>query len=307
MEKKFDVTLKALLEDAPEDWSILAGVRDPKVEVIDADIATIGGAADKVLRLHGPPPSILHFEFQAGPDASLPRRVNVYNAAMEDRHDLPVASIVVLLRPQANLSVLTGTYQRQVPQASEPYRIFRYQVIRVWELPVQTLLAGGLGRLALAPVSAVSETELPRVVREMKQRVARVRDRGRLGRWWTAVYVLMGLRYEETVVDQLLQGVLDMEESTTYQAIIRKGVDTGRTEGLAVGRTEGALQEARKMLLRLGETQLGTVPPAALQRRVEKIEDLDQLEQLVLRVGQVRSWDELLPASPKPRRRKPSH
>lgn len=142
MEKKFDVTLKALLEDAPEDWPILAGMPDPNVQVIDADIATISGAADKVLRLQGPPPSILHFEFQASPDASLPRRLNVYNAALEDRHVLPVASVLVLLRPQANLTVLNGLYQRQFPRASEPYRIFRYQVIRVWELPVQKLLTG---------------------------------------------------------------------------------------------------------------------------------------------------------------------
>ncbi len=171
-------------------------------------------------------------------------------------------------------------------------------MIRVWELPVQSLLAGGLGRLALAPVSAVSEAELPGVVREMRRRVARMRDRGRLGRWWTAVYVLMGLRYQDVLVEQLLQRVLDMEESTTYQAIIRKG--------LAAGRAEGALQEARKMLLQLGQRHLQTPAPADLQARVEEMQDLEQLEQLLLRLGQVRSWEELLPASPKPRRRKSS-
>jgi predicted transposase YdaD len=298
VEKKFDVTLKALLEDAPEDWPLLVGVRDPHVEVIDADIATISGAADKVLRLQGPPPSLLHFEFQAGPDAALPRRINVYNAALEDRHDLPVASVVALLRPQANLSVLTGTYQRQVPQASEPYRLFRYQVVRVWELPVQSLLTGGLGQLALAPVSAVSEPELPGVLREMKRRVARMRDRGRLGRWWTAVYVLMGMRYDEALIGQLLQGVLGMKESVTYQAIVR--------EGLVQGLAQGELNEARKLLLRLGQSHFQTAAPPDVQSRVEAMQDLDQLEQLILRVTNLRSWDELLPASPRPRRRKSS-
>jgi hypothetical protein len=61
------------------------------------------------------------------------------------------------------------------------------------------------------------------------------------------------------VVDPLLQGVLDMEESTTYQAILRKGT----TEGVA------------------------------------------QLEELLLRLGQVPSWDELLRALPGQRRRRP--
>lgn len=85
-----------------------------------------------------------------------------------------------------------------------------------------------------------------------------------------------------------------MEESTTYQAIIRKGA------------AQGAVEEARKMLLRLGETHFQKPLPAGLQSLVERIEDLDQLEQLILRVAQVRSWDELLPSSPKPRRRKSS-
>jgi predicted transposase YdaD len=132
----------------------------------------------------------------------------------------------------------------------------------------------------------------------MKRRVARVRNRGRLGRWWTAVYVLMGMRYEQTLVTQLLQGVLDMEESVTYQAIIRKGVDKGRVEG--------ALQEARKMLLRLGETHFRAPPSDVIQNRVEKIEDLDQLERLILSLEPLRSWDELLAALPKTKRRSAS-
>lgn len=291
MEKKFDVTLKSLLEDSPADWPILAGVANPKVEVIDADIATISGAADKVLRIQGPPPYLMHFEFQSGPDRSLPRRVNVYNGALEDRHDLPVASVIVLLCPQANLATFTGVYERSVPRALEPYRIFRYQVIRVWELPVEPLLHQGLGQLALAPISAVHEKDLPAVLRQMKRRLGPIRDRGRLGRLWTAVYVLMGLKYEQPLVDQLLQGVLGMKESTTYQSIV------------AEGRIEGALEEARKLLLQLGQERLGVAPPS-FQARLEAIPDLRQLEQLTLRVSQSSSWDDLLSGPRKPQRRK---
>ncbi len=89
-----------------------------------------------------------------------------------------------------------------------------------------------------------------------------------------------------------------MEESTTYQAIIRKG----RTEG----RTEGALDEARKMLLRLGQGHFQTPASADIRSRVEAIQDLDQLEQLLLRVTQLRSWDDLLPMLSKSQRRKSS-
>src|SRR5712692_10393016 len=135
MERRFDATLKSLLEDAPDDWPRLLGIADPHVRVIDADISTISGAADKVLRLSGPPPSVLHFEFQSGPDASIPCDLNVYNSVLEKRHGLPVRSVLVLLSARANLAAISGEYRRQLPAAAAPYRVFRYDVVRVWQLP----------------------------------------------------------------------------------------------------------------------------------------------------------------------------
>jgi predicted transposase YdaD len=291
--KPFDVTLKSLLEDAPEDWPLLAGVPEPRVTVIDADMATLSGAADKVLRLQGPPPWIMHFEFQSGPDASLPGRANLYGAALENRHQLPVQSVLILLSPRANLAAISGTYEARLPRAAEPYRLFRYQVIRVWELPVATLLGGGLGQLALAPISALDRSGLPGVVQELKQRTAQIRDRGRLGRWWTAVSVLMGLRYDRSLVDQLLQGAMGMKESVTYQAIVEEGRAEGRAEGV------------RNLLLRIGADHFGAPATAALRKRIEAIKDIDQLEQLAVRVVRLKSWQELFSEPPKASRKRP--
>ncbi len=41
-----------------------------------------------------------------------------------------------------------------------PYNVFRYRVIRVWQLPPDPLLTGGLGTLPLAPISAVTVGDL---------------------------------------------------------------------------------------------------------------------------------------------------
>jgi hypothetical protein len=90
MTRPFDATLEELLEDSPESWPALVGRPGGSVSVVDADIATITGAADKVLRVSGPPDCLLQVEAQAGPDASLPRRAHVYNALLSQRHDLPV-------------------------------------------------------------------------------------------------------------------------------------------------------------------------------------------------------------------------
>src|SRR5438132_4276133 len=130
MSKPFDATLKMLLEESPVDWPALAGHPEQTVEVIDADISTFTGATDKVLRVRGLPDWIMHFEFQSGPDATLPRRLHGYNALLEQRHDLLVRSVVVLLRRQADLANVTGVYERQFP--NEPaYLAFRYQVLLV--------------------------------------------------------------------------------------------------------------------------------------------------------------------------------
>src|SRR5437763_2412 len=40
---------------------------------------------------------------------------------------------------------------------------------------------------------------------------------------WTATGVLMGLRYDEIMIQRVLRGVREMKESTFYQAVVREG------------------------------------------------------------------------------------
>jgi hypothetical protein len=84
--------------------------------VIDADIATVSGAADKVLRVAPAVPYLLHLEFVAGHDtATLPPKLHVRNGLLDDRHGLRVRSAAVLLGPAADSPQLTGVYQRSSP------------------------------------------------------------------------------------------------------------------------------------------------------------------------------------------------
>ena len=47
---------------------------------------------------------------------------------------------------------------------------------------------------------------------------------------WTATYLLMGLKYSDELIDRLLEGVQNMEESVTYQKILKKGRGGGSEE-----------------------------------------------------------------------------
>src|SRR5262249_51240457 len=304
MSKPFDATLKHLLELSPLSWADLAGFPAASVEVIDADVSTVTGASDKTLRARSDIEWLLDINFQRGPDASVPRRTHLYSTLLEYRHQLPVRSVVVLLTPKAQLSVISGTHQRGFP-GEEPYDTFRYWVLKVWELPPERLLSGGLGTLPLAPIGAVTEEQLPSIIQQMKARLASS-GTSEAKDLWAATYVLLGLRYEREFVDRLLQGVVEMEESTTYQGIIEKGIaqgiekgiQKGIEKGIAQGKEEGKREEARRMVLLLGEEHLGPAS-SEVTATIQGINDLERLHQLALRVGQVGSWEELL-RSPSP-------
>ncbi len=65
----FDDVLKHLTELSPQDSVTRGGWPTAAASVIDADIATISGAADKVIRVAGPPDWLLSVDFQSGHDS----------------------------------------------------------------------------------------------------------------------------------------------------------------------------------------------------------------------------------------------
>src|SRR5262249_37649197 len=135
-------------------------------------------------------------------------RLRLYNAVVDYRTGCPVRSVAVLLREEADSPQLTGVLERSLPD-EVPEEVFRYRVIRVWQLPAERLLTGGLGTLPLAPISNVNQGQLPDVIRRMNERLRRERRAHEL---WTATKVLLGLRYPRDLVDILLQGVMGMKE-----------------------------------------------------------------------------------------------
>jgi predicted transposase YdaD len=246
---------------------------------VDADVSTVTAAADKVLLVRGEAGDrVQHLDFQAGPDASLPRRTHVYSALLEERHDLPVDSVVVLLRPEANLTAISGVYERRLPGEEEPYLRFRYRVVRVWELPVETVLRAGISVLPLAPISAVRQNELPAVIERMRRRLDAEADAALAAELWTATEILLGLRYDKAFIEQLFQGVRAMEESTVYQAILEKG----------------RVRAVREDIRELGEQKFSNPMPSHVTTALENIGDLGQLRRLLKRILEVRGWDELV-------------
>lgn len=205
----------------------------------------------------------------------------VYGVLAYAKHSLPVQSVVILLRREADGPGMSGRAGYVVPDSPDGSVEMRYRVVRVWEKDPDEVLNGPLATLPLAPLADVSADELPGIVRRMEGRIeteALPEDRGVL---WTTTFLLLGLKYDPEFSRQRLKGVLAMKEPSTYQHILQEG------------RAEGELQEARKILLRLGTRRLGP-PDEPTQAALEAITSLERLEQLTDRILEVESWSELL-------------
>ncbi len=302
MPKPYDATTRQLIELGPADWLAYLGVpvADPgRVTVIDFNLSTFTADADKVIRVDDPSPWLQLIELLAGRNVRVNSRSHVYSTLLGWRYQLPVRTSLVLLREAANGPELTGELELRHPDG-DVYDTFRYDVVRVWEQPVQAVLACGPTVLPLAPVSKVATEDVPGVLLAISDRLERETTPEQAAALWGATRILMGLRFGEAEVNAIIEGVSAMlfgihgiEESTTYQGLLRRGEAKGRAEGEAKGRAEGT----REALLSLGRRKFGP-PGADVEAQIAAIGDLDRLRDLHDRVLDVATWDELL-ASPR--------
>ena len=146
----FDATLKDLARRHPGDYVSTFRLGDASdVRALNVDLSVISAATDVVLGHGDPLRSILDLNFQSGREATLPGRVCLYNAALFSRFCVPVHSVVILLRPSADDPNITG----RLAYTGQPRRgklDFRYEVIRIWEIPARRLLRRGPGVLPLS-------------------------------------------------------------------------------------------------------------------------------------------------------------
>ena len=292
MSKPFDATLKHLVEMYPLDWLRYAGLDARKVEVIDADVSAVTAFADKVIKVKGRSPYLVHFEFQASYDRSLALRVLYYSILLFYRHRLPVRSVIVLLRPKADGPAMNNIVRLRHTDG-QVYHEFHYQVVRAWQQPVEEVMAGGLSTLPMAPLTRVSRQKLPEIVERMEYRFQQASEQ-EAGELRTGAYILLGLKYPSEFTEQLMRGIRHMKESTTWMAIFEEGEAKGKIEGKAEGELIGKQEEARDLLLRLGEKRFGPLD-AQTRQRIEALDSLQTLEELTLRILEVENWSELLP------------
>jgi hypothetical protein len=284
MSLPFDATLKELVQAYPHDWLAALGLpATGPVAALNVDLSTLTAAGDVVLSVGDPPELVVDLEFQSGRDPDLARRLLLYHAALHQRYGVPVHTAVVLLRRGANDAALDGGIRYET-LAGQGGLTFRFEVVRVWETAADAWLAGALGLTPLAvlgalPAEVAEEAALRPVVDRLADRVKREAQPGAGPTLLVAAYVLAGARVSLEVARQLFRGITMLEESTTYQYILKLG----------------ALRHGRQLILRQGRVKFGDPDPATAAR-IEAIEEPDELDRLGERLLFVNNWAELFAA-----------
>lgn len=283
--RPFDTATRRLIDGDPEGWLAWIGLpADGPVTPIDSDVGTVLAEVDKVLRVEGPEPWIAHLELQSGYDPELPMRMLQYNALLLNRHKVTVESTVILLRPRADGPEMNGYFERRSRRGSRTVA-FDYEVVRLWQQPVEELLSGSLSVVPLSPIAAVERRQLPDVVRRVDERIRREATPGETETLRTATLFLLGLRYDDRTVREVIPNMSWLQDSSIYQAAVAEGEARGETRGRAV--------EVRRLIVSLGTKTLGA-PSPSIVRRLDALDDLAQLELLHDRILTAESWADLL-------------
>jgi predicted transposase YdaD len=260
MPQHFDATTKFLVELNPTDWLHLLGLPLGPTRIAEAELSTVLTEVNRLLE---------------------------YVVLSRRRLQVPVVPVAVLLRSFAGHATLRGRHLVLDPE-SQLTIDFRYRVLRVWQMPPEVFLAGGLAVLPLATIAKVRRSDMSRLLERIKERLEREADKEQADRLRTATFLLMGMKFEKAFVDTLMnRNVLEL--SSTYRALHDEAKAEGRNEGLAEGRTEAT----RKLILSLGERRFG-VPSPQTKATLEALTDADKLALIAERLLSVESWSELL-------------
>ena len=299
MSKPYDAATKRILEIRPMDWVRLLGLPEGDVSLVDADLSTVTAFSDKLIRVDADTGSYLvHNELESGKDtAGVAERLYHYGALAHHKFGLPVVGNVFLMHKESNSPRLTGRFVLRSP-VGKPYLLFRYTVIRVWQLDVRTVLAGGLATLPLAPISSVKKADVQETFNAVRRRVeAEANSDREVSDLLTATGVLMGLCYDRPFIQHIMRGVTNMEESVYWDIMRDKIKEKMRTEiGEEVRAEIGEevkVEGERDAVVRVGARRFGAVPPA-VQERLAQISSLSTLQAMLDKVLDVASWDELL-------------
>jgi hypothetical protein len=275
VETDFDKAFKILIDFNPSDWAMFSGLSGfDYAEGMETDLPARNKYVDRLIRVTDQQGVFaLHLEFQAGKSGRrVPVRLLDYSIGITERHRLPVHSCVVLLNKSADSPVLTGTY-KLVTRGVLPYLIFRYQVSRLWTLPLEMFLVPGSSLAAAGVLADYGGLTFEAVGARITECINQIVDIDTREMVLGIAYSLAGMRFNDGKADIMFERNLEMlERSSTIKAAIRRG-------------------EARLLLETAGE--LFGAPSQDVVDKVKQAKS-KKLVEWAVRLRTAQSWAELV-------------
>lgn len=298
----WDSAGKRLLREIPQhivSW-LLKGATF--VRALPTELKSRNIFADGVyeIRVNGEP-AVMHIEFQSRQHKTMPLRLMEYNMLTSSENEWwPVYTFVIYLRKDG-----------EVPQSplirhlrnGEEYQRFYYTVVELSNISARQFLQMGLHGLYPLILLAKGGTE-PEVVREMVTDLTEARELELLALAYTFGGLVPGSETYESWFKRSFVMLDDiLEESWTYQEIVKKGMEKGIRQGLQLGLEEGLekgleqglekgleqgrAEERQRVIRGQRETLLNFVQKRFPELRtfaevhVENIKDTDAMQQLL--------------------------
>jgi hypothetical protein len=265
--KPFDRILKAFADEAPELFLRLLGLATAAdIQPLRPESAPAVIMPDYValVRSHAPAGDgrtfIFHAEFLLHYRSDAPSTMARYGGSLAWQYQLPVDSVLALLRPQGVPSTIPeyGEYGFGSTRTVHPFR-----VVRLWELdPTPVLETGNPKLLPWALMMKSTDQQ----VREIASVLAKERDKEALGRFLTVGVI----RYDRSTLMNLFGGRHSslIEAMLDGSPLVQEKCEIARAEGRSEG--EAALQR----LLKRSHPELASLP------EIDRISNLQALESL---------------------------
>jgi len=231
-------------------------------------------------------PFILHIEFQ-GQKSEKPMnfRMLEYNVRLLEKHGIPVCGIVIYLVKGADAGD-DGIFRSICPIGNEENLIFRYNIVKLWELDGDRLLREKM--LGVYPLLGLTKLENPeKAFRQIVSEIHQIPDRTLSLDMLFSFQLLSSLVHSRDLLETLIRRE-EFMESPLYREIYQEGVQ----EGFVKGRLEMAQEDIIEVLH--GKFNLSYTAIKQLEGQIKAINNFSTLRKLVVDAAQTQKFSDFV-------------
>ena len=275
MPQEWDDTIKRLIRSYPQHyvwWVLREAIYK---DALSGELKNWTRETDFLLEvtLHGEE-MLLHLEFQSREDINMAQRLLEYNVMATREHKRKVYSCVIYLREDSIIAESPLVWE--LTNGQETLR-FHFGVIKLWEIPTETIREAGLvGLLPLLPLTRSGKRY--EVVEEMIEGIVAAKDYQLL----EYGHMFAGLVFKKEADREWLK-----RRFAVYRDILEDSWVYQETK------QEGKLEAWHQAVLDVIQERFPEIMPFA-KRQVDGIEDTEVLRRLNLKMSTVQTIEEAL-------------